>query len=105
MLLLPSKSVNQKIASPYDPLASLMGWSAVGLAGSCLSLGLQGRHFRSSPLTHVAWTLSFAALGVLVRSSRLSHIDALEAKKDLLVKRRMHRLATAQDIATEDHSS
>jgi hypothetical protein len=102
MLLLPSKSVNDKIASPYDPLASLAGWSAAGLAGSCLSLGLQGRSFRSAPLSHALWALSFASFGYLVRQSRLSHIDSLEAKKDLLVKRRMHRLATAT-ATTDSH--
>ncbi|TPX34197.1 hypothetical protein SmJEL517_g03058 [Synchytrium microbalum] len=72
------------------------GFGAAGVFVRIWALGLQGRPISSRPHIHALFFAAFAGLGVLVHNFERSQLDKLEFERDKLVKRRMMRLAAAE---------
>ncbi|KAJ3077896.1 hypothetical protein HK102_004872 [Quaeritorhiza haematococci] len=96
-ILLPVKQARDAERLVDNPSLEVAGWAATGFFIRSFALALQLRPVLERPHIHGVWALGFAGLGYAFSKWENSMLNELERQRDILVKRRMMRLAKEQE--------
>ncbi|KAJ3257245.1 hypothetical protein HK103_004799 [Boothiomyces macroporosus] len=91
-LLLPANNLGKE-KTKFQIAQELGLWGLTGALVHTFALGIQNKPVLKRPQLHFVWAAVFVGIGYGAIQFEDHYMKKLEMKRDLLVKRRMQRLA------------